>query len=125
MLLASSGAIGWANRRLASGRSVAPGIVAAVLFLVAAFALDLGSHAQLSPSASAYGAAVHLVLATEGFFGVVVIVLALFALARQFAGRLDAVRRVTFDNARLYWHYTVAQSLVGLALVHGFVRVVA
>jgi len=24
------------------------------------------------------------------------------------------------DNARIYWHYVVAQTLVGLVLVHGF-----
>jgi len=35
------------------------------------------------------------------------------------------VRRVTFDNARLFWHYTVAQTLVGIVLVHGFPRLVA
>jgi hypothetical protein len=38
---------------------------------------------------------------------------------------VDNVRRVTFDNARLFWHYTVAQTLVGLVLVHGFPRLVA
>ncbi len=52
-------------------------------------------------------------------------ILALFALARRAAGKMDAVRRVTFDNARLFWQYTVLQSLAGLALVHGFPRLVA
>jgi heme/copper-type cytochrome/quinol oxidase subunit 3 len=122
LLLSSSAAIGIAGRRLAAGGSVAWGIAAAVVLFVSAFVLDAASHAQLAPSSSAYAAAVYLVLSFEGFFGVVVITLALFALARHFAGRLDAQRRVTFDNARLYWHYTVAQSLLGLALVHGFAR---
>ena len=122
LLLASSAAMGFAHRRLQRGRGIATGVVAALLLFAAGFALDWGTHAQLSPRASAYGAAVHLVLAVEAFFGVIVFVLALFALARQFAGRLDAVRRVTFDNARLYWHYTVAQSVLGLAVVHGFPR---
>jgi hypothetical protein len=58
----------------------------------------------------------------DGFFVAVSVVLALFALAREAAGKLDRVRRVTFDNAKLFWHYTVAQSLVGVALVHGFPR---
>ena len=58
----------------------------------------------------------------DAFFAAVAVVLALFALARRRAGLLDRARRVTFDNARLFWHYSVAQSLVGVALVHGFPR---
>jgi cytochrome c oxidase subunit I+III len=38
---------------------------------------------------------------------------------------LSPLRRVTFDNARLLLYYTVAQSLLGLALVHGFPRLVS
>jgi cytochrome c oxidase subunit I+III len=48
--------------------------------------------------------------------------MALFVLARSFAGRLDGVRRQTFDNTMLVWHYAVLQGLVGLALVHFFPR---
>jgi hypothetical protein len=58
----------------------------------------------------------------DGFFVAAAIALALFALARRAAGRLDRLRRVTFDNARLFWHYVVAQTLVGVLLVHGFPR---
>jgi hypothetical protein len=54
----------------------------------------------------------------------VAIALALYATARFAAGLLDRERRVNFDNARLFWHYTVGQSVVGLALVHGFPRLV-
>ena len=124
LLVASSAAMGLANRALKGrhGRGVTAGLVGAVLLFAGAFAVDLGSHAGVSPAASAYGAVVYLVLSMEGFFGVIVIVMALFALARQLAGRLDSVRRVTFDNARLYWHYTVVQSLLGLLVLHGFPR---
>ena len=45
-----------------------------------------------------------------------------FTLARLFVGRLDRVRRVTFDNLALLWHYAVGQGLLGLLLVHGFPR---
>jgi hypothetical protein len=83
------------------------------------------AHRELSPTESAYGAIVHAVLSVDGFFGAVAVVLALFAFARRASGRLDRARRVTFDNARLFWHYTVAQTLVGLALVHGFPRLVS
>jgi cytochrome c oxidase subunit I+III len=47
-----------------------------------------------------------------------------FVLARWFAGRLDGIRRVTFDNLSLFWHYSVGQGLLGLLLVHGFPRLV-
>ena len=45
-----------------------------------------------------------------------------FVLARSVAGKLDAVRRQTFDCTTLLWHYAVAQGLVGLAVVHLFPR---
>jgi cytochrome c oxidase subunit I+III len=51
--------------------------------------------------------------------------LVLFVLARAMKGMVNSVRRVTFDNARLLFHYTAAQSLIGLALVHGFPRLVS
>jgi cytochrome c oxidase subunit I+III len=47
-----------------------------------------------------------------------------FLLARLFVGRIDAVRRVTFDNLALLWHYAVGQGLLGLLLLHGFPRLV-
>jgi cytochrome c oxidase subunit I+III len=31
---------------------------------------------------------------------------------------IDNVRRNTFDNTRLMWHYTVAQGLIALAVMH-------
>ena len=63
-------------------------------------------------------------LGIDGFFIAAAIVLALYALARRATGRLDRLRRVTFDNARLFWHYVVTQTLTGLLLVHGFPRLV-
>jgi cytochrome c oxidase subunit I+III len=124
-MAAGSAAFALARRRLERGGRIHGAAVAAIGCMVAAFVLDLIAHRALSPSASAYGAAVHLVLAIEGCFVAVAIVMALFAMARQAAGRMDRVWRVTFDNARLLWHYTVAQSLVGIVLVHGFPRLVA
>jgi heme/copper-type cytochrome/quinol oxidase subunit 3 len=96
-----------------------------VPLLVAAVAANFLAHGGLSPRESAYGAIVYAVLSIDGFFAVVVITMALFAVARRFAGRLDRNRRVTFDNARIFWHYTVAQALAGLAMVHGFPRLVS
>ena len=62
----------------------------------------------------------HGLLSVDAFYAVCAITLALFALARHAKGLLDGGRRVNFDNAKLLWHYTVAQTLAGLALVHMF-----
>ena len=48
--------------------------------------------------------------------------MAAYTLAGSLVGRIDAQRRVTFDNTMLLWHYTVAQGLIGILLVHGFPR---
>jgi heme/copper-type cytochrome/quinol oxidase subunit 3 len=121
LLAASSAAVGLANRGVA--RNGACGALAlAVPLLAGAFALSVLAHRDLSPTDSAYGAIVHAILVVDGFFVAAAIALALFALARRAAGRLDRLRRVTFDNARLFWHYVVAQTLVGVLLVHGFPR---
>jgi hypothetical protein len=44
-------------------------------------------------------------------------------MARSAAGLLTPVRRATFDNTMLLWHYTVGQGLLGLLVVHGFPRI--
>jgi cytochrome c oxidase subunit I+III len=121
LFVLSSGAVGWANRRLRRYGSCRA-LWLAVPLVVAAFFLNVASHGDVAPSQTAYGALVCTFLAFDGFFIASTLVLALFVLARQAAGRLDRVRRVSFDNARLFWHYTVAQALVGIALVHGFPR---
>jgi heme/copper-type cytochrome/quinol oxidase subunit 3 len=119
-LVLSSALVAWADRRLASSKGIGP-LWPAMALLLLAFGVNLA--AQEAPAANdAYGAIVHAFLAVDGFFAGVSIVLALFALARHFGGKLDAVRRVTFDNAKLFWHYTVAQTLTGIVIVHGLSR---
>ena len=68
---------------------------------------------MLSPTASGYGAIVWSIVSLEGFH-VVASSLAAFAIARRRAGHLDRERRNVFDNARIFWHYVVAQNLAGL-----------
>ncbi|KON81420.1 cbb3-type cytochrome c oxidase subunit I [Azoarcus sp. PA01] len=125
LLVASSFALGLANRQLAAGRrrAMALAVAAGLVLLVAAVGLEFFAQGELSPSASSYGAAVHLLASIAVFFTLVVLVMALFALARAATGKLGPTRRVTFDNMRLFWHYTVGQSLLGVALVHGFPRI--
>jgi heme/copper-type cytochrome/quinol oxidase subunit 3 len=125
LLLASSGAIRWAKRRLEAAKDVRQAIGVAILLLLAAFALDLFTQRAVSPSASSHDALVGLFLGLEGFLAATVVLLALDLVALASAGRLGLDRRALFDSTSLLWHYTVAQSLVGLALLHGFPRWVA
>ena len=54
----------------------------------------------------------------------VVALMALYTLARDVAGLLDRERRATFDNTMLLAYYTAAQGALGLAVVHGFPRLI-
>jgi cytochrome c oxidase subunit I+III len=126
LLAASSAAVAFANRALANDhrRLFNAAIVVGLLLLSGAVAVEFVAQRMFSPSSSAYSASVYLLAGLAGFFAVVVLVLGLFVVARAVKGSVNAVRRVTFDNARLLWHYTVAQTLVGVLLVHGFPRLV-
>ena len=124
LLAASSAGVAWADRRV--GRSGDCRVLwLALPLLLAGWAAALAAQHAVSPKQDAYGAIVYAVLSVDGFFVATTAVLALFALARHATGRIDRVRRVNFDNARLFWHYTVAQSLVGLVLLHGLPRIAA
>lgn len=95
----------------------------AISFLAALMSEGL-SHWQtgLRPTDSAYGAMVYM----ASFLNLQVIaactILALYAIARYVTGKLDAERRVNFDNAALLYYYAAAQMLLGLVLLHGFPR---
>jgi cytochrome c oxidase subunit I+III len=124
LLLLSSAAVGLANRGVKkSGNCRA--LALAVPLLIGSAVVSVISQAEVSPVESAYGAIVHALVSWDAFFAACATLLALFALARRRAGLLDRERRVTFDNARLFWHYTVGQSLAGLAMLHGFPRLLA
>ena len=49
-------------------------------------------------------------------------IMALYTLARSLCGMLTGVRRATFDNTMLLWHYTTAQGLVALVVSTFFPR---
>ncbi len=111
-------------RRL--GRQAKPdaALFVALLALALAFALDCIAHRALVPASSSYAAIVALLVSLEGFFVVVVVFIGIFTFARSRAGMLNARRRASFDTARLLLHYTAAQSVAGLAMIHGFARLV-
>ncbi|MGF7163340.1 cytochrome c oxidase subunit I+III [Rhodoligotrophos appendicifer] len=113
-----------------SGRRSGPvvgGLMIAAVALGAAVVLEIWGHwtTGLRPDASAYGAMVYLAAALTGQAAAAVIIMCLFACGRMVAGQLDKERRITFDNAKLFYVYTAAQGLVGLLLIHGFPRLVA
>jgi cytochrome c oxidase subunit I+III len=123
LFVLSSGAVAWASRGVTKKGSCRA-LWLAVPLIVAAYACHAAAQAGVSPKETSYGAIVWTILCIDGFFAVCALVLAGLALARQSAGRLDRERRVSFDNARLFWHYTVAQALAGTAMVQLFPRLV-
>jgi cytochrome c oxidase subunit I+III len=131
LYIASTSLMALASRRLDGaepwqGRIVPILIGIAMPLLVAANGVDLWSQWRtgLKPDASAYGAAVYCIVALQGFFVGTVAIMGAYTIARWLAGKLDGVRRATFDNTMLFWHYTTAQGLIGLLLTHGFPRVI-
>jgi cytochrome c oxidase subunit I+III len=67
---------------------------------------------------------VYMGIVLFGQLAFAVVIMGALVVARYFANRLDRERRVTFENMALLYYYTVAQSLLGLALIHGFPRLV-
>ena len=100
-------------------------VVVAMTGLLAALAIEVSAHWQtgLRPSASAYGAMVYTAAFLQTQIVSALTIMFLFVLARLAAGRLDRIRRVTFDNTALLAHYAAGQGLIGLLLVHGFPRI--
>lgn len=128
LLLFSSAAVAGANRSL-SDRTVhrfIALIIVAVFALAASLAVEILGHwgTGLRANASGYGAMTYLNSFLQLQVTLPLIVMAAFVLARRLTARLDEVRRVTFDNFGLLWHYVVGQGLLGLLLVHGFPRLV-
>ena len=91
---------------------------------LAASAAEIWTHYQaaLRPDAHSYGAIVYMVSVVQGQCVAAAVAMGLFSAARHIAGKLDGVRRVTIENTALFWHYTVAQGVAGLLLVHLFPR---
>jgi len=81
-------------------------------------------HSGLRPADSSYAALVYTAAALQLELVLALLVMAAFVAARAIAGRLGRTWRVSFDNLSLLWHYTVAQGLLGLLLIHGFPRAI-
>ena len=101
-------------------------LVVAPLLMGASFGVAFHDVWQtaLRPNQHAYGATVYTVLGYQGPHVAVLLVMACSLLARSLCGLLDAVRRASFDSAKLLWYYTVGQGLVALATIHLFPRLI-
>ncbi|MBM6594947.1 cbb3-type cytochrome c oxidase subunit I [Microvirga pudoricolor] len=125
LYVGSSALIALASRRLAgAGRAPSvPWLIGlAVVLLAAGWVLDLTAQWRtgLGPEDSAYGATVYAILSIHGVVAATAVLMGLYTMARWWSGRLDAVRRSTFDNTMLFWYYTSGQGVAGLVVVYGF-----
>jgi cytochrome c oxidase subunit I+III len=129
LLAASSGFIFLISRVLPGGfRNNAAFVVLTALALVAlvgGLGMEILAHwrAGLRPDADAHAAMVYMASFLQLELVLALVVMAAFVIARRLAGLLNRRRRVVYDNLSLLWHYTVAQGLLGLLLVHGFPRI--
>jgi cytochrome c oxidase subunit I+III len=132
IVLAGSGAaMAYADRALGAETQRDPWVMRIAL-VVATLLMDaslwIAFHdlwqTALRPSQHAYGAMIYTFLGYQGLHVAVLLVMACYPLARSVYGLLDAVRRASFDNARLIWYYTVGQGLVALATIHLFPRLI-
>ena len=107
--------------RMASKALFAMMIVGAAAALTLALATDTLGHwsAGLRPTYNAYAAMVYMNAFLQLELVAALIVMAGFAIARRFAGRLNRQQPTVLDNLGLLWHYTVGQALIGVLLVHG------
>ena len=105
---------------MGSGWVVRGALLAASLTLGAACLLDLWALWQVGLRAAdtSYAALVYAFIAVQGQLAAAVIFMGFYTIARSLAGKLDAARRVTFDNTRCLGLYAVAQGLLGLLVVH-------
>jgi cytochrome c oxidase subunit I+III len=96
------------------------GLPLALLLAAGAFGVDLLSWLStgLRPTQSGYAAIVYMIIAYQGFHLAVLLVMALYALARCWRGLVAPDRLVTIENIGLFWLYACAQGATGLLVAH-------
>ncbi|MGE0370677.1 MAG: cbb3-type cytochrome c oxidase subunit I [Gammaproteobacteria bacterium] len=99
-------------------------VLLALGLLMAGFVLDLGRiwDAGLRPTTNSFTASVFANQFWQGLHAALCLMMALYLVARTWAGLINPIRRVTFDNVRLFWFYTAGQGLAGMAVTHLFPR---
>ncbi|RYE84509.1 MAG: hypothetical protein EOP19_11415 [Hyphomicrobiales bacterium] len=130
LMAGSAGSLFSAHRLLGTDRlrggALALVVAAGIAALLSALGLDLWSHwrAGLRPQASGFTAMVYANAVLQAQLAAAIVVMAGFAIYRVLTDKLDQVRRIVFDNLALLWSYAIGQGLIGLALTHGFPRLV-
>lgn len=128
LMIASVTAFVAADRALPAPHSMSPWTP--LLTLLGAACLGAGVvleifghwHTGLRATDTSYGAMVYMASILNGELALTVALMAGYTLARFFTGKVDSVRRVTFENTALLTYYTAGQGLFGLVLIHGFPR---
>lgn len=127
-LSAASAVLHTANRQMSARSTMGTvlGLAAAIMLLLAAFAIQLKQfwQAGLRPDENAYAALTFMASVLQGQLVVALAIMVTFVGARALTGRLNVSRRNTFDNTAILFHYTVVQSLCGLVLIYGFPNLV-
>ena len=122
LLAGSAASIALADWSVRAGRRglTFGAVLLALALLLVGLGIDLQGlwSAGLRPTAHSFAASVYANLLWQGLHAVVIVIMAVYLLVRIGAGMVDPVRRVTFDVVRLFWFYSVAQGLAGLALNH-------
>ena len=117
--------IEWARRRLdRTGRLPLAAAPLAALLVAAAFAAEgwAAWSGGLRPTEHAHAAGAWAVLAWQGTLAALVLLMGFYVAARAWRGLLGGERRLSFDNTRLVLLYVAAQGAAGVALLHGFPR---
>jgi cytochrome c oxidase subunit I+III len=123
-MTAASHALSMSVRRR---NGVAVLLLIAIAAIAASLAIEITGHWQagLRPANSGYAAMLYLAAFLQLELVAAVLVMTVFVAVRVLTGRVDAERRGMVDNTGILLHYTVAQGLLGLVLVHGFPRLVS
>jgi cytochrome c oxidase subunit I+III len=116
--------LGVSARKLhdASPMSAAVLAVGSAAAIAAAFGVDAATawNAGVRPQTDAYAALIFAFLSWQGVFVAVVMMMALYALARLAAGLLVRERPMTIESIALFLSYAAAQGAVGLLVARGF-----
>ena len=108
----------FASRLLAEGKSrwFIAAIISGMAALVCAFVVQCVAARGADPVLHAFGATSWALLCWQGVNVALCVLMGGWVLARLATGKLDAVRRATFDSTWLVWLYTAVQGLAMLRI---------
>lgn len=116
-------------RAVPGGSRIAPAasLAGALLMLGSAFGLDLFLWWEIGirPTDSSYGASIFTFGFLNGLLWFALLLMTGFIAARLLTGRLDGIRRLSFDTTALFWGYALAQGALTVALTHLFPRLIS